>query len=182
YKDLAGRRREATDDALLAVLRALGEPVESMRDVRSALERAASKPQAEPVRVAWGGKLSDPPEGRVELEDGGVAEPSDPLPFGYHRVHAKDATTLVVSAPERCYEGVRGRTWGVFLPLYALRTARDWGCGDLSDLTALLEWTQGLGGSVVGTLPMLAAFLDDPFERSPYSPFSRMFWNELYVD
>src|SRR5439155_3400040 len=73
-------------------------------------------------------------------------------------------------------------SWGVCLPLYALRTGRDWGCGDLTDLTALLEWTQGLGGGVVGTLPMLAAFLDDPFERSPYSPVSRQFWNELYVD
>src|SRR5205814_6937603 len=46
----------------------------------------------------------------------------------------------------------------------------------------LIEWTQGLGGSVVGTLPMLAAFLGEPFERSPYSPVSRMFWNEVYVD
>src|SRR5690606_36335754 len=33
-----------------------------------------------------------------------------------------------------------------------------------------------------GTLPLLAAFLDYPFEPSPYSPASRLFWNELYVD
>jgi 4-alpha-glucanotransferase len=28
----------------------------------------------------------------------------------------------------------------------------------------------------------LAAFLDTPFEPSPYSPASRLFWNEFYVD
>ena len=32
------------------------------------------------------------------------------------------------------------------------------------------------------TLPMLAAFLDEPFEPSPYSPASRLFWNEFYLE
>jgi 4-alpha-glucanotransferase len=31
-------------------------------------------------------------------------------------------------------------------------------------------------------LPLLAAFLDVPFECSPYRPASRMFWNELFLD
>jgi 4-alpha-glucanotransferase len=35
---------------------------------------------------------------------------------------------------------------------------------------------------VIATLPLFAAFLDEPFEPSPYSPASRLFWNELYVD
>jgi 4-alpha-glucanotransferase len=34
----------------------------------------------------------------------------------------------------------------------------------------------------VSTLPFLAAFLDEPFDPSPYAPVSRLLWNELYVD
>jgi 4-alpha-glucanotransferase len=39
-----------------------------------------------------------------------------------------------------------------------------------------------LGGSVVATLPLPAAFLDKPLEPSPYAPVSRLFWNEFYID
>jgi len=109
------------------------------------------------------------------------------LPLGYHRLYlerpGKEASTLLISAPARC-PTPKVRLWGTFLPLYALRSRRSWGTGDFTDLAALLEWTKGLGGSTVGTLPLLASFLDgdDPFEPSPYSPASRLFWNELYLD
>ncbi|HET8564633.1 MAG TPA: 4-alpha-glucanotransferase, partial [Candidatus Binatia bacterium] len=35
---------------------------------------------------------------------------------------------------------------------------------------------------VVSTLPLLASFLDEPFNPSPYAPASRLFWNEFYLD
>jgi 4-alpha-glucanotransferase len=107
------------------------------------------------------------------------------LPLGYHSLRVSlgklEASSLLIAAPTRATEA-SGRTWGVFLPLYALRTRRDWGTGDLTDLEALAEWTGSLGGDMVATLPLLAAFLDRPFEPSPYSPASRLFWNELYLD
>ncbi len=110
----------------------------------------------------------------------------EPLPFGYHRLAVehggRSAEALVISAPGRCFTGDGQPLWGVFLPLYALRTARSWGAGDFSDLETLAEWTAGLGGGMVATLPMLAAFLDEPCDHSPYAPASRLFWNELYVD
>jgi 4-alpha-glucanotransferase len=90
----------------------------------------------------------------------------------------------VISAPKRCYTGQPGVPpgWGVFLPLYALNSKKSWGAGDFSDLSSLATWTASMGGSLVATLPLLAAFLDEPFEPSPYSPASRLFWNEFYVD
>lgn len=74
-----------------------------------------------------------------------------------------------------------GRPWGIFAPLYALRSERDWGAGDLADLHSLRDWVGARGGSVVSTLPLLASFLDDPFEPAPYRPVSRLFWNEFYL-
>ncbi len=122
---------------------------------------------------------------------------------GSGRTRERSGEILVIAAPRRAYgaglgpwdEGTAdtGRTgqdrsarrWGTFLPLYALRTARSWGTGDLTDLEDLLAWTRELGGSMVGTLPLFAAFLGagrEPFDPSPYAPASRLFWNELFVD
>jgi 4-alpha-glucanotransferase len=114
--------------------------------------------------------------------------PAD-LPWGYHHLEVdlsgNTLTSLIVRAPRAAYTpdaGRQRRTWGVFLPLYALHSRRSWGGGDLSDLQRLTEWVQGLGGGVIATLPLTAAFLDEPFEPSPYSPASRLFWNEFYLD
>jgi len=118
-----------------------------------------------------------------------AALPKD-LPVGYHCLALQSAgrryETLLLCAPRRVY-APRGaaaeRAWGVFLPVYAMRSARNWGCGDLTDLETLTSWITGLGGSMVATLPLLAAFLgEDPFEPSPYAPASRLFWNELFAD
>jgi 4-alpha-glucanotransferase len=72
---------------------------------------------------------------------------------------------------------------GVFAPLYALRSARNWGAGNFSDLAGLGAWAAGQGSQLVATLPLLAGFLEGSFkDPSPYSPISRLFWNEFYVD
>jgi 4-alpha-glucanotransferase len=111
------------------------------------------------------------------------------LPAGYHRLSVELGGAmhgaLIVSAPTRAYglpDGDDGRQWGVFLPLYALRSRQDWGAGDFTDLEALMSWTRGLGGTLVGTLPLLAAYLDEPCDPAPYIPASRLFWNEFYLD
>ena len=111
------------------------------------------------------------------------------LPAGYHRLTlecgSRTAEVLVISAPVQAYHPspkARRRSWGVFLPLYALHSRRSWGAGDLADLQNLMDWTSSLGGSVVATLPLLATFLTEPYDPSPYAPASRLFWNELYLD
>jgi len=108
------------------------------------------------------------------------------LPPGYHRLRVEAGPSLagealVVSAPIRAAP-VPGRAWGVFLPLYALQTDRSWGIGDFTDLKVFAAWATDLGAAAIGILPVLAAFLDRPFEPSPYAPATRLFWNDLYVD
>jgi 4-alpha-glucanotransferase len=112
----------------------------------------------------------------------------EPLPPGYHQLTAwaggHEAESLLIAAPVRAYGSEEGaRRWGGFLPLHALRTADAGGVGDLRQLRQLAEWIGGLGGDLLGTLPLLPAYLGErPHDPSPYSPVSRLFWNELYLD
>ncbi len=111
----------------------------------------------------------------------------DPLPPGRHVLRIDHGRTIaeavVLSAPRRCWRPADGEPspWGLFVPAYALRTDRDWGAGDLADLALLGEWVAASGGDVVATLPLLASYLEVPFEPSPYRPVSRLFWNEFYL-
>ncbi len=157
-----------------------------------------------PRRLTWTLRFEGGPvrSGRVRLNDlplirGGRIEGRDrevrrlripgPLPAGYHRVEislgSRRASCLLVAAPPRAWGAERReRDWGVFQPLYGLRHAHDWGTGDLPALGRLAAWSGSLGGRIVGTLPLLSTFLDDPFDPGPYRPVSRLFWSELFVD
>ncbi|MGH7481791.1 MAG: 4-alpha-glucanotransferase, partial [Longimicrobiales bacterium] len=161
-----------------------------------------------PLTLRSSGRASARLALRLRLEDGEermwtttsvgrVRPPWDDLPFGYHELTGTDGgggragrgPTLVISAPLQAVgpealraDGGSARLWAAFLPLYALETERSWGVGDLTDLAELARWVAAQGGSLLGTLPLLAAFLDEPFEPSPYSPVSRLYWNELYAD
>lgn len=111
-----------------------------------------------------------------------------PLDFGYHTLEisagSKNYHAMVVSAPTRSYaEPGLEKSWGAFLPMYAAHSEKSWGAGNVSDWERLSCWLGGQGARVAGTLPLLAAFLDYPVcEPSPYSPASRLFWNEFYLD
>lgn len=114
--------------------------------------------------------------------------PLPDLPYGYHQFFLEWPgsfhETLVLAAPRQAYLPPDHdlRQWGVFLPLYALSGEGGWGSGTFSDLKRLCEWTRKEGGHLVGTLPLLASFLDENFEPSPYSPVSRLFWDPFYLD
>lgn len=128
---------------------------------------------------------SSSPDGTVRAN---LPFPVGDLPPGYHLLTLRapggiERSCTVISAPSHAYEKADGRQrWGVFLPLYALHTASSWGAGDYSDLAAFGEWVATAGGSLVATLPLLPIYLDEPYDPSPYSPVSRLFWNEFYVD
>jgi 4-alpha-glucanotransferase len=111
------------------------------------------------------------------------------LPFGYHKfilqVKGTTCETMIISAPRRTFSPgnvKNNRGWGVFFPLYALKTEHDWGSGNYSGLGAMADWVAGEGGNVIGTLPLLPVFLDTPYDPSPYAPVSRLLWNEFYID
>ncbi len=141
------------------------------------------------VAVADLGPAVGPDDDEAEGEGGPVVRRSlpvpVPVPIGYHRLAVRllgeERTCLIVAAPRKVEGGPSGKSWGVFCPAYALHRGSGWGAGDFSDLEALVGWTADRGGGLVATLPMLATFLDGEVV-SPYSPASRLFWNESYLD
>ena len=80
------------------------------------------------------------------------------------------------------FQGPAGRWWALGLQLYGIRSQRNWGHGDFSDLLALIELAGRMGAAGIGVNPLHALFDDRPGEPSPYSPNSRLFLNPLYVD
>lgn len=114
-----------------------------------------------------------------------------PLPHGYHRLDlecdgAPLARSLLIVAPPACYvpaaiEGDR-RVWGPTAQLYTLRSRRNWGMGDFTDLAAMVDQWGSRGAGIAGTNPLHALFPDNPAHASPYAPSSRLFLNVQYLD
>jgi 4-alpha-glucanotransferase len=221
YYGVEGLSR-ARPEALLAVLRILGAPVERIEDADDALRKRrddAARCLVPPVVALW---EEEPPvaalthlereSGRARvsllLEDGSNHEEDvdletlpiararlglvhrrlalPRLPAGYHRLEValggRRSETTLVSAPTHSYRGNgsgRARGFGLFAPLYALHSEGSFGVGDFSDLARFADLVSLHRGSFAATLPFLATFPDEP---SPYSPASRTFWNELFVD
>lgn len=121
---------------------------------------------------------------------------TEPLPTGYAtftlNLGGRKYRSKLAVAPTLSYypseDGVEDaslgqkRRWGVFAPLYSLHSQERPGVGDLGDLEDLTDWVAEQGGEVVGTLPLLASFLDEFYSPSPYSPVTRLYWNELFLD
>lgn len=109
------------------------------------------------------------------------------LPLGTYRLklidaggHSEEAPLIV--APERAFGGDFDRAWVIAVQLYGVRSARNWGMGDFTDLESLIRLANELGADGVGLNPLHALFDDRPGDCSPYSPNSRLFLNALYID
>lgn len=114
------------------------------------------------------------------------------IPLGYHRIRiaSEDGVPLahsdLIVVPEHCYEppalAAGRRLWGLSVQLYSLRSARNWGIGDFTDLAELATQSAGMGVDVIGLNPLHALFPSDPDQCSPYGPASRLFLNPIYID
>lgn len=83
---------------------------------------------------------------------------------------------------EPAHQGDGRRGWIVSAQLYALRSRRNWGIGDFSDLAVLIGQAAEAGASGVGLNPLHALFRERPADASPYAPGSRLAINPLYID
>ena len=154
--------------------------VRSGRPLRTELSQAAVPP------LRW--KIMAGPKvmARGQTCDRVISWPSD-LSVGSYRLHLTDASSVteetpLMVAPPRAFDGDFDRCWLLAVQLYGIRSARNWGIGDFTDLEGLLELASQLGADGVGLNPLHALFDDRPADCSPYSPNSRLFLNPLYID
>jgi 4-alpha-glucanotransferase len=175
FRDSGGSWRTASPDTVTAVLEALGADAEH-------------PPSTDAVMVVRAGRrprLTTP--ATVVLEDGtdlGVARGRLPagLPCGYHRLEREDGTsTRLIVSPGRCHLPAGLRTWGWAAQLYATRSTRSWGMGDLGDLAELGRRSAAMGAGMLLVNPLHAAEPTIPQQASPYFPSSRLYRNPLYL-
>lgn len=115
------------------------------------------------------------------------------VPIGYHRLRvvmvsdsgaSSDTQFVVVPAQAYTPEWVtqRKRPWGIIVQLYTLRSARNWGIGDFTDLKLLITEAAAAGADMIGLNPLHALRIPVEQHCSPYSPSDRRFINPLYID
>jgi 4-alpha-glucanotransferase len=158
-------------------------PIETLRAIAEAMGARAGDPPPPPFLSRRPGEAL-PARCDLELEDGGQLAGVDRLPpdmpFGYHRLSGPDGEAVLAVTPGRCVLPAAA-AWGWAVQLYALRSARSWGMGDLGDLRDLRAWAGRSGAGFVLLNPLHAALPDLPQESSPYFASSRCFRNPLYL-
>ena len=192
YHDAFGRSCSAAPETLNRLLQMLGhnrEPAQrrvpqtvvlrSNRDASVSLQAPPGTP------VAWSIKAED--TFALGVGEAPVVRLPADLPVGSFTLQVRvgddseEATLLV--APERAHQSEsEARLWGIAVQLYGVRSRRNWGHGDFTDLSALIDIAAERGADAIGLNPLHAIFDDHAEDASPYSPNSRLFFNTLYID
>ncbi len=110
------------------------------------------------------------------------------LNIGYYdltiTVGGKKYNTVLAVAPNRCYDlaDKNAKLWGYAIQLYSLKSKRNWGVGDFTDLKNFVKLCAQSGADIIGVNPLNTLCHDYPENASPYSSISRQFLNPIYID
>lgn len=108
----------------------------------------------------------------VVLREGRDGSDASAAPDGMRRLRA----------PAKAYQpeslGDRG-AWLLAVQLYGVRSRRNWGVGDFTDVVALLQLAAATGAAGVALNPLHTLLSG---QASPYSPSSRLHLNALAID
>ncbi len=184
-----------------ARLRQLIAPVRVVRQRSRSLQRVRVRiPSTSAEHVQWSLTLTTEEGGERSwygTTHGGPARietlalPVRP-PLGYHDLRVgfqsdgieRSGRQRLIVVPTHCTPPearLRGRRgFGITTNLYTVRSASNWGAGDIGDMTTIAEWVGQHGGDFVGMSPM-HALRNAGYDVSPYSPITRLFRNPLYL-
>jgi 4-alpha-glucanotransferase len=211
YWDIFHHRHEVPADSIKRILMALGWDISSAEkiDERRLHHFLESTNPFSPKTLVLSEcernvpitAPNDPVRFQISLESGesltGVIDSPqwslpEEVPLGYHQLKltgsdGSTSETHLIVCPDKAYLPAKlaqgGKTAGFNVALYGLRSHRNWGCGDFTDLEALVEWAHGeLGFSFVGLNPLHALHNRVPYNTSPYLPLSVYYKNLIYLD
>jgi 4-alpha-glucanotransferase len=150
-------------------------------------------------------EASQPQPAKVDA-DGPIVKrlPLPALRLGYHRLrvsflkeqfvqgqHAQEmqVPTLAEARFIVCPKRAKGadqpsgnRRAGLGISLYGVRSARNWGCGDFTDLRAIVGTFAPAGAAFIGVNPLHAIANRQPYNTSPYLPECALYRNFIYLD
>ncbi|WP_375307245.1 4-alpha-glucanotransferase [Bradyrhizobium sp. A11] len=191
FIDALGKLRVTDPVALKSILDALPEKRVYRFVNGPVVVRALGHPRTELAAIGapplqWKLTANGKSTAQGETREPVIAWPAG-LPLGYHRLTLTDAEGVteevpMIVAPERAFGGDFDRGWLLAVQLYSVRSDRNWGIGDFTDLADLVRLAKQLGADGVGLNPLHVLFDDHPSDCSPYSPNSRLFLNPLYID
>ena len=191
FVDALGKLRVTDPVALKSILEALPEKRVYRFVGGPVVVRALGHPRTELTTIGapplqWTLRANGNVIAQGETREPVIAWPAG-LPLGYHRLTLTDAKGVaeevpMIVAPERAFGGDFARGWLLAVQLYSVRSDRNWGIGDFTDLADLVRLARQLGADGVGLNPLHVLFDNHPADCSPYSPNSRLFLNPLYID
>ena len=200
--DAAARERLLSEwSSLLPPVLVIGEQEPSI-DVAIEQERAADRCLIE-IRWERGGSVhweidlnALPVKAEAEFEGRVFIRKVIPLrrrmELGYHEIaiHLSSGAACqsrLIVCPDQAYRppflSASRRAAGLGVALYGLRSERNWGCGDFTDLKNLIDWVATeIGGDFIALNPLHALANRHPYNSSPYLPISSLYRNHIYLD
>ncbi len=114
---------------------------------------------------------------------------TEELAPGYYDVEARTTKgvykTVLAVTPRACYElqkNGKDKLFGFALQLYSLKSRRNWGVGDFTDLAEMADMLANSDGDIIGLNPLNVLEHENPEYASPYASTSRLFLNPIYID
>jgi 4-alpha-glucanotransferase len=196
WRDVDGCEQVVADDALAAILSALGLGTASSRQIASSLAELAERQQQMPPMLVTEVGLATPIRSqaasaevagedgvtrRLLISDGFLAPIAEP---GYYDLALDGQTLKLAVAPRQCPQpALQGRRmWGTSIQIPALRGVKPRAFGGFGELAAAVQTLAQSGCDAVAINPVHALFPGVGDNYSPYSPSSRTFLNTAMGD
>lgn len=111
-----------------------------------------------------------------------------PLDIGYYDIQVqaggRKCNSVLAVAPLTCHAlpEDKQKLFGFAIQLYSLKSQRNWGVGDFTDLNNFIKICAEAKADIIGLNPINVLYHSFPESASPYMSISRTYLNPIYID